>query len=54
MATSQAQLVCFRMLTTNTQTSQPPNSWASVSLLPWLMGLEGREQEGAEVIEMLF
>lgn len=53
MATSQAQLVCFRMLTTNTQAPQPPNSWASVSLLPWLLGLRG-EQEGAEVIEMLF
>lgn len=48
MATSQAQLICFRALTTNTHSPQPAGL-----CLPASHGWWG-EQEGAEVIEMLF
>ena len=48
MATSQAQLICFRTLTTNTQTPKP----VGLCLPPPMA--DGGEQEGAEVIEMLF
>ena len=48
MATSQTQLICFRTLTTNTQTPKPLGP-----CLPPPMA-DGGEQEGAEVIEMLF